>query len=677
MASVYVLVVHHNHKFLMFSHLTLLLLLILTSKGNGHSDYCPDSFDCGYLGSIGYPFTKVGFPNCGALAIQGCDDPNKTSMKTIQLTKGGTHFHVTKIDNSWSRGNPITIIDQNFTNLLMKNACEVYNYVNITLPPPSLFGTFYIKDNITAFKCNRTEKLVTNPPSNFFKNSSCPKYDFYFGDSISDGESNRSFTTCSLFHLPVIDLGFALSGNPYPLLAREITYQFQHSDECKRCYHDTKRQCRARNNEQIYCPGKDRSSNWKLRLALGVGVGLCIIIIVGLFLTLWYYKRKYGHAHVQRRASNNVSADFHPNREMESNKLFFGVSVFSYEELRQATNNFDRSRMLGDGGFGTVYYGKIKDGREVAVKHLFEHNYRRVEQFVNEVEVLARLHHRNLVSLYGCTSRYSRELLLVYEYIPNGTVANHLHGDLARASLLTWPIRMQIAIETASALAYLHASDIIHRDVKTNNILLDINFSVKVADFGLSRLFPNNVSHVSTGPQGSPGYLDPEYFQLYKLSVKSDVYSFGVVLIELISSMTAIDYSREGEEIYLANLAVKKIRKGAIGELVDPSLGFESDSEVKRMITSVAELAFQCVLGDMELRPSMDQVLQELKKIDGGNFEFDHLEKAHDYDGSSQSEEVNSPIVGTSINKKQEGSTSPKSLTEKWESESSTPNVSG
>jgi serine/threonine protein kinase len=321
--------------------------------------------------------------------------------------------------------------------------------------------------------------------------------------------------------------------------------------------------------------------------------------------------------------------------------------------------------------------GKLKDGREVAVKHLFEHNYRRVEQFVNEIEILARLRHRNLMSLYGCTSRYSRELLLVYEYIPNGTVASHLHGDLARAGLLTWPIRMQIAIETASALAYLHASDIIHRDVKTNNILLDTNFSVKVADFGLSRLFPNDASHVSTTPQGSPGYLDPEYFQLYKLSVKSDVYSFGVVLIELISSMTAIDAAREGEEINLANLAAKKIRNDEVRELVDPSLGFESDSEVKRMVNSVAELAFQCVLGDMELRPSMDEVLQELKKIDGGNFEFDHLEKVHQYAGSSRSKEVHLPIVGTSIDKKQESSSSPKSLTEKWESKSNTPSSGG
>lgn len=146
--------------------------------------------------------------------------------------------------------------------------------------------------------------------------------------------------------------------------------------------------------------------------------------------------------------------------------------------------------------FITIVYGfmfgsgKLEDGREVAVKKLYDHNYRRVEQFMNEIDILTRLRHQNLVSLYGCTSRHSRELLLVYEYIPNGTVSCHLHGHHASsAPPLPWHVRLKIAIETASALAYLHASDTIHRDVKTNNILLDSNFTVKVADFGFSRLY--------------------------------------------------------------------------------------------------------------------------------------------------------------------------------------------
>jgi serine/threonine protein kinase len=274
--------------------------------------------------------------------------------------------------------------------------------------------------------------------------------------------------------------------------------------------------------------------------------------------------------------------------------------------------------------------GKLHDGREVAVKRLYEHNYRRVEQFMNEIKILKRLCHKNLVSLYGCTSRHSRELLLVYEYIPNGTVSDHIHGDRATPGSLIWPTRMSIAIETASALAYLHDSDIIHRDVKTNNILLDNNFCVKVADFGLSRLFPNDVTHVSTAPQGTPGYIDPEYHQCYQLTSKSDVYSFGVVLMELISSLPAVDIARDRHEINLANFAVNKIEKCAFHGLIDPHLGFESDNEVKRMTISVAKLAFQCTQQDKEMRPSMDKVLEALKKIQSSEDAPEDRENVYD-----------------------------------------------
>ena len=234
---------------------------------------------------------------------------------------------------------------------------------------------------------------------------------------------------------------------------------------------------------------------------------------------------------------------------------------------------------------------------------------------MNEIQILTGLRHQNLVSLYGCTSRHSRELVLVYEYAPNGTVADHLHGQKAKAGTLSWDIRMNIAVETASALVYLHASDIIHRDVKTNNILLDDHFQVKVADFGLSRLFPNHVTHISTAPQGTPGYVDPEYHEYYQLTDKSDVYSFGVVLIELISSMPAVDISRHRHEINLSTMAMKKIQNRTLHELVDRTLGFESDFKVRKMINAVAELAFQCLQSSKDMRPSMLQVLDTLKDI--------------------------------------------------------------
>lgn len=249
------------------------------------------------------------------------------------------------------------------------------------------------------------------------------------------------------------------------------------------------------------------------------------------------------------------------------------------------------------------------------MKRLYENNCRRVEQFKNEVKILTRLRHKNLVQLYGCTSRHSRELLLVYEYIPNGTVADHLHGEKAKPDTLPWHTRMKIAIETASALAYLHASGTIHRDVKTTNILLDDHFCVKVADFGLSRLFPDDVTHISTAPQGTPGYVDPEYHQCYQLTDKSDVYSFGVVLIELISSMPAVDITRHRHEINLSSMAINKIQNGKLHELVDPTLGFEADHRVRKMINGVAELAFQCLQSVKEMRPSMEEVVERLREI--------------------------------------------------------------
>ncbi|CAH8385172.1 unnamed protein product [Eruca vesicaria subsp. sativa] len=294
----------------------------------------------------------------------------------------------------------------------------------------------------------------------------------------------------------------------------------------------------------------------------------------------------------------------------------YGVQVFTYEELEEATDNF--SRELGDGGFSTVYYGLLKDGRAVAVKRLFEKSLKRVEQFRNEIDILKSLKHPNLVILYGCTTRHSRELLLVYEYISNGTLADNLHGDQARSRPISWPDRLSIAIQTASALSFLHASGIIHRDVKTTNILLDSNYQVKVADFGLSRLFPLDRTHISTGPQGTPGYVDPEYYQCYRLNEKSDVYSFGVVLSELISSKAAVDITRHREDINLANMLISKIGNNSVHELADMSLGFARDPSVNKMMTSVAELAFRCLKLEREARPSMDEVVKVLREIQKG-----------------------------------------------------------
>ncbi|KAK3189345.1 hypothetical protein Dsin_028906 [Dipteronia sinensis] len=449
--------------------------------------------------------------------------------------------------------------------------------------------------------------------------------------------------------------------------------------ECYEC-HWRGGQCQSDRKGNFYC-SKPETGNQKLPLKLGLGFGIVLptllVVVLSIYI-VWHRKReKYSSPNFHSRYTSSDPS----KSDLETTNVLFGVPIFSYSELAEATNNFHREQELGGGGFGTVYHGMLRDGREVAVKRLYEHNCRRVEQFMNEIKILALVCHKNLVMLYGCTSCRSQGLLLVYEFIPNGTVADHLHGDRANQCLLTWPIRMNIAIETATALAFLHASDIIHRDVKTNNILLDNKFYVKVADFGLSRLFPTDVTHVSTAPQGTPGYVDPEYHQRYQLTDKSDVYSFGVVLIELISSMPAVDMSRYTNEINLANLAINRIQKCEVDELIDPCLGSHSDEEVKRMATSVAELAFLCLQQSREMRPTMDEVLKELERIKSRECKPENLKEEDDDDKeelkSMQKREPWTPhCEETALLKNIKLPPSPISVTENWVSNSTTSNVS-
>ncbi|GLJ09813.1 hypothetical protein SUGI_0116320 [Cryptomeria japonica] len=205
-------------------------------------------------------------------------------------------------------------------------------------------------------------------------------------------------------------------------------------------------------------------------------------------------------------------------------------------------------------------------------------------------------------------------LLLVYEFVPNGTLSDHLHGSQRTLTGLPWEISFNIVIETAQALAYLHSihQPILYRD---SNILLDKHFTAKVADFGLSRLVPVNVSHITTAPQGTAGYVDPVYHECFQLTDKSDVYSLGVVLVEIISAKVAVDIMRNRNEIGLAKMATYKIRRGVLDELVDPDLKMGRNHEVKVTVAAVADLAFECLAIERDFRPTMKEVVARLTEI--------------------------------------------------------------
>lgn len=271
--------------------------------------------------------------------------------------------------------------------------------------------------------------------------------------------------------------------------------------------------------------------------------------------------------------------------------------------------------MLGSGAYGTVYSGKLSNDKWVAIKRLRQRysDTTNLSHLINEIKLLSSASHPNLVKLLGCS--IESEHILIYEFMPNGTLSQHLQGE--KGGALAWPVRLNIALETSKALCYLHNAmnpPVYHRDVKSSNILLDYNYRSKVSDFGLSRLGMSEQSHVSTAPQGTPGYVDPQYHQDFHLSDKSDVYSFGVVLVEIITALRAVDFSRPPSEINLASMAVDRIGRGCLNEIIDPYILTSSDC-VLSSVNKVGELAFRCLAFERDLRPSMMEVAVELEKI--------------------------------------------------------------
>ncbi|XP_028117514.1 putative leucine-rich repeat receptor-like serine/threonine-protein kinase At2g19230 isoform X3 [Camellia sinensis] len=283
---------------------------------------------------------------------------------------------------------------------------------------------------------------------------------------------------------------------------------------------------------------------------------------------------------------------------------------FSYSEVVSITNNFER--VIGKGGFGTVYLGYLKDGTEVAVKMLSRSSSQGSEQFWTEAELLTTVHHRNLAALIGYCDEGSNTAL-IYEYMINGNLQECLL-DKKRA-VLTWEQRLQIAIDAAQALEYLHDGckpPIIHRDIKTANILLNEKLQAKVADFGLSRIFPvEDGSHVSTAVVGTFGYLDPEYYITSRLTEKSDVYSFGVVLFELITGQPAIIKSCDNENTHIVQWVMPMLERGEISNIVDPRLQGDFDSN---SVWKTLETAMACVPSSSIQRPTMSRVVGELKE---------------------------------------------------------------
>ncbi|KAM3195612.1 hypothetical protein ACQJBY_071642 [Aegilops geniculata] len=374
-------------------------------------------------------------------------------------------------------------------------------------------------------------------------------------------------------------------------------------------------------NYTCFCPSGFRSDDPKsipcvpadpkkaLKVVLGISFSAIFLMVCVFALRAEYQKRKLAKEKDKFFDQNGGQILY---RQIMS-KQVDTLKIFTQEDLKKATNDFDKSRELGRGGHGTVYKGILKDDRVVAVKRSKIMNMAETDEFVQEIIILSQTNHRNVVRLLGCCLEVEVPIL-VYEFIPNGTLFEFIHRSYGSPppSLDT---RLRVAQESAEALAYLHLSmnhPIVHGDVKSMNILLDENYMAKVTDFGASRTLPKDAAQFMTLVQGTLGYLDPEYLQERQLTEKSDVYSFGVVLLELITGKTAIynDGPKEGKSLVWSFLLAMK--EDSVEDILDPSI---VRAGTETLLGEVAELGRMCLGPIGEERPSMTQVADRLKAL--------------------------------------------------------------
>ncbi|ESW34171.1 hypothetical protein PHAVU_001G130800 [Phaseolus vulgaris] len=347
------------------------------------------------------------------------------------------------------------------------------------------------------------------------------------------------------------------------------------------------------------------------KIVIGSGVGLIALFVGVSWLYLMHQKRrllKLKEKFFQQNGGIILRQKLSARGETSQS-----ATIFSVEELKKATNNFDESLIIGRGGFGTVFKGVLLNNEVVAIKKSKIMDSSQVEQFINEVIILSQINHRNVVKLFGCCLE-TEVPLLVYEFVENGTLFDYLHKQ-GQVPNVSWKTRLRIATEAAGALSYLHSEasiPIIHRDVKTANILLDESNTAKVSDFGASRLVPLDQTEIATIVQGTFGYLDPEYMQSGQLTEKSDVYSFGVVLVELLSGEEPFSSHKTEEKRSLTFHFLSSLEKDSLIDVLENDI---LDEENKQEIMEVAILAARCLKLRGEERPSMKEVTMELEGI--------------------------------------------------------------
>nr|XP_023884252.1 probable leucine-rich repeat receptor-like serine/threonine-protein kinase At3g14840 isoform X1 [Quercus suber] len=337
--------------------------------------------------------------------------------------------------------------------------------------------------------------------------------------------------------------------------------------------------------------------NDKMKMTIVVGAVVLALLLIFMILGILRWKGYLG---------GRIS------REKELRRLDLQTGLFTYRQIKAATNNFNTANKIGEGGFGSVYKGILLDGTIIAVKQLSSKSKQGSREFVNEIGIMSGLQHPNLVRLYGCCIE-GKQLLLVYEYMENNSLAHTLFGPADGQLKLDWPTRQKICVGIARGLTFLHEEStlkIVHRDIKSTNVLLDRDLNPKISDFGLAKLDEDENTNIKTRIAGTMGYMAPEYALWGILTYKADVYSFGVVVLEIVSGKNNRKHGPNENHACLLDWAIILHQKGSMMELVDPELGTEfSKEEALRMI----KVALLCINPSPALRPTMSAVVSMLE----------------------------------------------------------------
>ncbi|GAV77368.1 Pkinase domain-containing protein/LRR_1 domain-containing protein [Cephalotus follicularis] len=356
--------------------------------------------------------------------------------------------------------------------------------------------------------------------------------------------------------------------------------------------------------------GSNNSSS--IGIIIGATVGGCVLLLLLLLAGVYAFRQK---KRAQRATEkNNPFAHWDPDKGSGSIPQLKGARNFSFEELKKCTQNFSEANEIGSGGYGKVYRGTLPSGQLIAIKRAQQESMQGALEFKTEIELLSRVHHKNVVSLVGfCYGR--GEEMLIYEYVPNGSLKDCLSGK--SGIRLDWTRRLKVTLGAARGLAYLHEladPPIIHRDIKSNNILLDERLNAKVSDFGLSKPMGDNekgqVTHITTQVKGTMGYLDPEYYMTQQLTEKSDVYSFGVLMLELITARRPIERGKYiVREVRMAMDKTKDLYN--LHEIVDPVIVLG----VLKGFEKFMDIAMRCLEESGVDRPTMGEVVKEIENI--------------------------------------------------------------